>query len=276
MEDNKRQKIGLALGSGGAKGLAHIGVIKVLEENNIPIDYIAGSSVGALIGAFYAAHKDSAAMEKIALSTNWKMSFYLLDPGSPNGLIKGKKVENLIKNWLSDTTFSELKIPLTIVATDLITAEQVNLTTGDLIKAIRASLSVPPIFEAVKYENYLLTDGGLSNPVPVDTVKNMGADIVIAVNLDSNKFSEDNNSNFSAKQRVYWPKISIRALNILRYHLAKNTTKLADTMIEPEVEEIGLLGWNKFFDTNEVKKIIRAGQEATKIMLPQIKKMINQ
>ncbi len=269
--ENNRKKIGLALGSGGVKGLAHIGVIKVLVENNIPIDYLAGSSAGALIGASFAASKDIDKIEKIVLNTNWKRAMVLVDPAfKSGGLIGGKKLEKLIKEWLGEIDFIKLKIPLAIIATDLITGREVNIIQGDIIKAILASSSVPPLFKPIEYQGYWLSDGGLSNPVPVNAVKKMGSEIVIGVNLDAGKFNE-NGDDF---KHTSLSKISIRALNILRHNLAKNSFQSADIIIEPNVPEIGLIGWNQFFNAEQVKKIIKAGQEAANFVLPQIKNHI--
>lgn len=269
------KKVGLVLGSGGVKGLAHIGVIKALEKNNIPIDYITGSSIGALIGAVYAFYKDIEKIEKITMDTSWKRALRLLDPGRSGGLIKGKKVEKLIKEWLPDANFSNLKIPLTIAATDLISGKKINIKDGDIVKAILASSAVPPVFKPVEYENYLLSDGGLSNPLPIDVVKKMGADIAIAVNLDSGRFLNNGNSGRESKnKKISITKVSIRALSIMRYYLARKYQNLADIIIEPIVPEIGLVGWNHFFDTKKTVEIIRAGELAAQAHLTEIKRIL--
>ena len=268
---HKKSTIGLALGSGGAKVLAHIGVIKALVENNISIDFITGSSIGALIGAYYAIYEDVGKMEKIALSTNWRTALSLFDPSLSGGLVRGNKVENLIKSWFNKYNFDDLKIPLTVVATDLISGQEVDINNGDIIKAVRASISIPLIFKPIEYNDYLLADGGLSNPLPDDIARRMGADIVIAVNLD-NKF-------FDSKLDQYNLSISgagARALNIIRYHFAQHSSKSGDIIIEPEVKEVGFVGWNKFFNSRESKEIIRMGEVATTEVLPQIKKLIKE
>ena len=269
MQSKKKLKIGLALGSGGAKGLAHIGVIKILEKNNIPIDFIAGSSIGALVGAYYAIYKDIDKLEKVALSSNWRTALSLLDPAWNGGLVKGAKVEDLIKGWFNGSSFGNLKIPLTIVATDLISGQEVDIASDNLTKAVRASLSVPPIFKPIKHNGYLLADGGLSNPLPDDIARKMGADIVIAVNLDNKNFDDSlNEDNLSIS------KTSIRALNIIRYHFARNCSRSGDIIIRPEVKEIGLVGWNKFFDDQGAEEIIKAGEEAAIKSIVQIKNLI--
>ena len=269
----KQPKIGLALGSGGAKGLAHIGVIKVLEKNNIPIDFIAGSSMGALVGAIYALNQDIDRLEEIALESTWRTGFSIFDPTLKGGLVKGKRLENLVRTWIArDLNFADLKIPLTVVATDLCTGKEIDIKQGNIIKAVRASLSVPIVFQPVKYKNRLLADGGLSNPLPDDAVRAMGADLVIAVNLDNAYF--DNGLNHDLNKDINLIKVPIRALNILRYHLAQNSLKTADILIEPKVGEIGLIGWSKFFDNKEVKKNIKAGEKAAIKFLPKIKKLL--
>ncbi|MCK5061979.1 patatin-like phospholipase family protein [Candidatus Parcubacteria bacterium] len=271
MQHKKKFKIGLALGSGGAKGLAHIGVIKVLEKNNIPIDYIAGTSIGALVGAYYAAYKDVDKLEKVALSSNWRTALSILDPTLSGGFVKGNKVESLIKGWFNGSSFDDLKIPLTIIATDLISGQEIDIASGDLTKAVRASLSVPFIFQPIKYNDYLLADGGLSNPLPDDIARKMGADIVIAVNLDNKFFNNDlNEDNLSIS------KTGIRAINVIRYHFAQNCLKSGDVVIEPKVGEIGLVGWNKFFNGQETKELISAGEEAATKSLAQILKLIKE
>ncbi|MFA6254600.1 MAG: patatin-like phospholipase family protein [Patescibacteria group bacterium] len=264
-----RKKIGLALGSGGVRGLAHIGVIKELKKNNIPIDFIAGASAGALVGAFYAAHLDVNGLEKIAMDTNWQTAFSVFDPTWHGGLLKGKKIENLIKQWLLNIDFSGLKIPLAVVATDLKSGKEIDIKEGDLIKAVRASLAVPPVFQPIEANGYLLSDGGLSNPVPAAVVRKMGADIVIAVNLDNGKFNDGN--NFSKHSSL--TKTSIRALNIIRHYLAKNSLQYADVVIEPKVAEVGLVGWNRIFDNNQVTAIIKEGELVAAEKINEIKQV---
>ncbi len=265
----KQPKIGLVLGSGGAKGLAHIGVIKTLEKNNIPIDYIAGSSIGALVGAHYAAHKDIKKLEKLALGASWRTGLKLFDPTFKGGFIEGKKIELLFEDWFHGVNFNNLKIPFVAVATDLTTGRTVNIKSGNIVKAIRASISVPAVFKPVRYQGKLLADGGLSNPLPNNVVRNMGADIVITVNLDLRRPEKNLNKKYLTLANV-----SMRTLNIMRYYLAKNCLKEADIIIEPKINgEIGLIGWNQFFNSHKAKQIINNGIQATKKSLPQIKKL---
>jgi NTE family protein len=264
MSKLKCPKIGLALGSGGAKGLAHIGVIKVLEKNNIPIDFIAGSSIGALIGGFYAATKNIKQIEKIALNTNWRQVFSLLDPSLRQGLIGGEKIEKFIEENIGQITFQDLKIHFSAMATDLKTGQTVVLNTGEVVSAIRASISLPLVFKPIKRGKKLLTDGGLSMPVPVETARKTGAELVIAVNLDADYFSNGQKNNFG------FYRIANSTINLLRYHLSCWNVKDADVVIAPK---IGNVQWHQFLNG---QKIIFSGEEATRRLLPQLKKLIRQ
>jgi NTE family protein len=267
MSEIKRPKIGLALGSGGSKGLAHIGVIKILEKNNVPIDFIAGSSIGSLIGGFYAATKDISAIEELALSSSWhQLIELLLDPSLKRGLIKGEKVQDFIRKRIGHKNFSDLKIPFTAVTTDLVTGYTVTIKEGEILQAIRASISVPLVFEPVEMENWLLVDGGISEPVPVKTVREMGADLVIAVNLDVYFFAKDTNHITN----LY--KLSQRALNILRYHLAQHDIEGADLVIAPEIATADLIGWQDFIHSQ--KNILR-GEEAMLKELHELQNLIS-
>ena len=265
MTKQMRPKIGLALGSGGAKGLTHIGVIKVLEDNNIPIDFIAGSSIGACIGGFYAVTGSVKNIEEVALPRNWRQMLSLfLDPSLHQGLVSGKKIINFIESIIGRIYFKDLEIPLSVVATDIKTGEAVVINEGEVALAIRASASIPLVFKPVKRDDKLLADGGLSLPVPVKIVKKMGADIVIAVNLDSDYFSNNNINSYGFYRVVN------TSIKILRYHLSSLNAEEADIIVNPKVGEVG---WNKFIDGENV---ISAGEEAMQQSMPQLKGLIHQ
>ncbi len=179
-----RLKIGLALGSGAARGLTHIGVLKAIEENGIKIDYISGSSIGALIGGAYAMGMSVGEIEDIALKTNWKLMAKIFSPTiSLTSLVNTKYLTELLSTWFGNNTFDDLKISFSAVTADIQTGEIVVLEKGDLLSAIRASISIPILFSPVTIGRHKLVDGGLVNPTPVDVVKKMGMDKVIAVNL---------------------------------------------------------------------------------------------
>jgi NTE family protein len=263
MTRSNRPKIGLALGSGGARGLAHIGVIKILEKNHIPIDYIAGSSIGAMVGGYYASGLDIGEIEKIASSTNWREMFSILfDPHLKQGLIEGRKVEAFINSHIDGGKFENCKIPFSVVATDLKTGAIVILDKGKLAPAIRASISIPLVFKPVEFGDKMLADGGLSAPIPTEIVRNMGADIVIAVNLD--KYCNDEN------WKPGWYGIANDSLDILRHHLAILNTKSADIVIEMD---LGKEYWYEFINGRDK---IMAGEEATRRILPQLRKLMRQ
>ncbi|MCF2969659.1 patatin family protein [Synechococcus sp. Nb3U1] len=178
------KKIGLALGSGGARGWAHIGVIRALERAGIPIDYIAGASIGAFVGAIYAAGELDE-LEEFVRDLNWKMILSLFDVVFPTcGLLDGNKIYDLLTEHLQELCIEEAGIPFCCVATDLITGKEVLLRSGKMADAVRASISIPGIFTPFAHEGLYLGDGGIVNPVPVQVVRDMGADIVIAVNLN--------------------------------------------------------------------------------------------
>lgn len=181
---NSHGKVGLALGSGSARGWSHIGVIRALEEAGVTVDYIAGTSIGALVGAVYASGRIDL-LEDAVQQFSRKIILSLSDPVLPkSGLIDGVKIADFIHKYVLDEPIERLPLPLAIIATDLNTGDEVVLKEGNIIEAIRASISLPGIFKPVRKDNYLLVDGGLVNPVPVRTVREMGADFVIAVDLN--------------------------------------------------------------------------------------------
>ena len=263
--NKKRLKIGLALGGGGARGLSHIGVIKVLEENNIPIDFIAGSSIGAMIGALYASSKDIKKVQDIALSNNWRGLLSLVDPSLKQGLINGDKVKKFIEKNLDTKHIEDFKVPMVVVATDLKTGNHEVIKKGNASSAVRASVSLPLVFKPHKLNGKLFADGGLSMPVPTDVVRNMGADIVIAVNLDADYFS--NNHNNHDKDFGFY-KIAQSSISILRYHLAGYNTESADIKVLPKVGHIRMEEFLK------VKEVISEGEKAMKKNLKKLKDLI--
>ncbi|MBI5401351.1 patatin-like phospholipase family protein [Candidatus Wolfebacteria bacterium] len=261
-------KIGLALGSGGAKGLAHIGIIKILEANKIPIDFIAGSSIGAVIGGLYAATKNIKKVEEIFLSNNRRQLLKLIiDPSIKGGFISGDKFEIFLRNIIEGVKFGDLKIPFTAVSTNLKTGKSVLINKGDVSLAIRSSMSVPLFFKPSKIGNCLLVDGGLSHPVPVEAVKNMGADFVIAVNLDAHCFYHNHGDRLGLSDVAHY------TMSILRHHLSELSAQGADIVVEPDIHNPSLIGWRDFLDG---KKIIKKGEIAAKVLMPKLKKSLKE
>lgn len=180
----QRPKIGLALGSGSARGLAHVGVIRAIADAGIQIDCIAGTSMGALIGAVHAAGKLDE-LETFFLDFDWKKTASFFDIVLPrSGLLDGAKVSALVRSHIHADDMEALPIAFAAVASDLVSGEEVVLRTGDIIEAVRASISVPGIFTPVRRNGQILVDGGLINPVPASAARGMGAGFVIAVDLN--------------------------------------------------------------------------------------------
>jgi NTE family protein len=184
MSVKSSKKIGYALGGGAARGLSHIGVLKVFEEHSIFPNIITGTSMGALIGALYAGGINVDDIERLAKRLGLGRLALMADVTLPfSGLIGGRRVTSLLKSILGDLTFSQLKYDFACVATDINTGEQVILREGSLTEAVRASISLPGIFTPVKIKGRYLVDGGLVNEVPVSVCREMGADYVIGVNV---------------------------------------------------------------------------------------------
>jgi len=185
-----KQKVALVLSSGGAKGLAHIGVIEELEKQGFEISSISGSSIGSVYGGLYA-------MGKLPEYTKWvttldKLSIWdLMDfTISSNGLLKGEKVFSKMKTFIPDMLIENMNIPFTAVATDILNKKEVIFTSGSYYKAIRASVAIPTLITPVKFEDTFLVDGGVLNPVPIDYVKRINGDILVVVNLYGEKDNE--------------------------------------------------------------------------------------
>jgi NTE family protein len=173
---------GLALGSGAARGFAHIGVLDALEECNIRIDLLAGTSIGALIGALYASGLPVSRLQEVASDLNWRKLAGMLGPSIPtSGLLDSRKVSRFIKELLPVKTFEELSIPLAVTTTDIESGELIVIRQGLLLPAILAAISFPGLFSPVRVGDRFLVDGGLCSPVPTDVVRQMGAEIIIGV-----------------------------------------------------------------------------------------------
>ncbi len=265
------KKVGLALGSGGVKGLAHVGVIKTLLENNIPIDFIAGSSIGAWVGAHYALFKDIELLEELTVKRKKEKFIAFTEAGIKGGIIKGKKLDKLLKRWLQEKKFENTQIPFKAVTTDLISGQTYIFEKGDLALGVRASMAVPGIFTPIKFEEKLLVDGGTLNPVPDDEVRKMGADIVISVNLD-NYGSE----NIFKTKNPSLLQVTSRSFNLMRQNLAKYSIQDSDVIICPKTGYIGFIGWKDYFQKKTNDEIVKEGIRATELLIPEIKKILSQ
>lgn len=178
------RKIGLALSSGGVRGLAHVGVLAAFEKNGIPIDMIAGTSAGAIVGALYARNRDANETKRQATDLICRRLALLNDhEAGRSSLARGRKFEQWLKSAIGDIGFEDLSIPFACVATDMATGEQVVIRHGSVVEAVRASTAFPLLVSAVRWQNRQLLDGSLVSPVPVSAVKQMGAGLVIAVDV---------------------------------------------------------------------------------------------
>lgn len=261
------KKIGLALGSGGARGIAHIGVLKELEKNKIKIDFLSACSMGALIGAYYALEGDIKELEKIALSFNKKRALNkIIDLNWPkNSLIKGKKIYAFIKELVQDKKFSDTNIPFKIISTDLKSGKEIILEDGKLADAIMASISVPGIFPPVKIKEKYLLDGGLVNPTPIDTVKEMGSDLIIGVDFFIN------NQEIFNKPTLF--NVLMQSYEIIREMAVKNKLQKNKNLfiIKPEIRNT-----IDSFKFHKIEKFIVSGEKAAQKEIPKIKKAISE
>lgn len=258
MENKQRPKVGLALGSGGARGFAHIGVLKVLEKENIPIDYIAGSSMGALIGAVYASGQSAIDMEKFA--TMFKRKYYVDFTVPKMGFVAGKKVKDLVQILTKGKKLEELDPPVHVVATDLLRGEKVIFKEGSIAQAVRASISIPGIFVPEKVDGRLLVDGGVIDRVPVSVVKQMGADVTIAVDVSFFNSNPEIQTIFD---------VILQSLDIIEKEMGRYRQIDTDVMIRPMIKSTSSVAF-----TN-IDELIRLGEIETRRLLPLIQSVIH-
>ncbi len=262
-----KKKVGLALSGGAARGLAHIGALQVLQSEGIPIDMIAGTSAGAVAGAVYAWDQDIARMKKEVLAVNWLKLAPLFDLSLfKSGLIKGTKIKSMLASYVGgNIKFSDLKTPFACVTSDIETGEEVVIDSGSVPEALRASISVPGIFAVVKHEGRYLVDGGLTTPVPVQVVKKMGADFIIAVNVAPD-------ASDRVKKRRKEPSIFhviMQSIYITTYAMARHNLEDADIVIEPDLSGIGA------GDFKKARECIIRGEQAARSAIPEIKRVLN-
>lgn len=270
----KRKKIGLALSGGGAKGFAHVGVLKVLEKYKIPIDFIAGTSMGSVIAALYSAEPNIKKLEKNILEEDLKKLIdYSLIP--QRGIIKGKKIENLLEKKFGTTTFKDLKIPLFVTAYDLGSKREIIFHKGNVAKAIRASISIPGIFIPVENNNRILVDGGVIDPIPTEILKKAGADIIIAVNVNHMKFktpiiNEKATLKYHNKEIPRITTSTFKSLQMIGAEMSESDLygDKADFIININLEKIGT------FDFQKAKQIICVGEKTAKKSLEELQQLI--
>jgi NTE family protein len=254
----KKRSVVLVLGGGSARGLAHIGVLKVLEREKVPIHRIVGTSMGALIGAAYAVGIPIKKMEDIAHGFNWKTIF---DPTLPKmGLLAGKKLEHVVSEFIEHKNFSDCKIPLAVVAADIEKNERVVFQKGHLHKVICASCSWPGIFNPVRIDGRLLVDGGIKNSVPTRVARSLDPGYMIAVDV-----------GFCVKEgkieNIF--QMLLQSFQIMGEELNRYQSRISDTLIKVELGDMDQAGFHRS------REAIAKGEKAAEDKVEQIKRMLS-
>ncbi len=301
MLPDHRPRVGLALGSGSARGWSHIGVIRALQAAGYPPDMVCGTSIGALVGAVHAAgHLDW--LESWVRKLDWQGILALMDFNMSGGLLEGRRLVDFFRQRFNDEGIEKLSIPFACVATELQTGREVWLREGSVIDAVRASIALPGLFTPAQYEGYLLVDGGLVNPVPVSLCRAMGADVVIAVDLNwdligrragAARVRPDESTEVHAAPPPkagffsWWPGgerdasttlradqtvnrsmlgVLVTSLNIMQVRITQSRLAgdPADVVIRPRLAGIGAM------DFDQAAVAIEQGETATRLVMPQI------
>ena len=258
-----KPKIALVLGGGAARGFAHVGVIRALEQEKIPIDLIVGTSVGSLIGAIYAYDMSSMELEWTAflLEKDSLFDYGMFTAFTGMGVAKGDKLEEFVKSKVPVENIENLKIPFAAVATDLNRGTRVILDKGSVAKAVRASSAIPGVFPPVNHQGRMLVDGGVIDNIPVSVAREKGADIVIAVDIGENLL------NFNITNLL---DVMQQSIAIMGAENAKYKKREADVLIAPKIGDVGML------DFTQKKRCMMAGIEATQRSMPDIKAKIEE
>lgn len=266
-----RKKVGLALGSGAAKGLAHIGILAALREQDIPIDMIAGTSMGSLVGALYAGGKDIDQIKSLATDLGPKRFSFFADPAVPkSGLIRGRKIKCMLRSIIGDLEFSDLKIPFACSATDVASNQEVVIKEGLVWEGVMASCSVPVLLTPARWGGKYLVDGGLVDPVPVRILKEMGADFIIAVNVvpvGREILNGSSLENTEPKEPNMFS-IAISMVNSIVCLRLKSSLEGANVIIEPKVTHIS---WGDFHRASEC---VLQGELAVRDSIQEIKRQL--
>jgi len=254
-----RPRVALVLGGGAARGFAHVGVIRALEQEKIPIDLIVGTSVGSLIGALYAYEMNSFELEWTAFSLEKDdlLDYALLSASM--GPIKGERLEAFVNKKVPVANIESLKIPFAAVATDLNRGTRVVLDHGPLARAIRASCAIPGVFQPVEFQGKLLVDGGTVDNLPVAVAREKGADVVIAVDISQNV------TNFNITNLV---DVTLQAVHIMFSENVSQQRRAADVLISPAVGSVAMM------DFTQKKRLMQVGMEAGQQAAPAIRAAI--
>ncbi len=253
-----QRRLGLALGAGGLRGLAHVGVLQVLEEEGIAVDCIAGCSIGALVGAMYCAgHKPQ---DILKLACHLPKAHWLDMNMSKLGMFSGRRIWGTMDVLLQKKTFAQLNIPLRIVAADLKSGKEVVFAEGPVAAAVRASVSVPGVFLPFEWEDMLLVDGAVLNPVPSDLAREMGVDVVVAVDLTSKEEVPEVKS---------FVDVMLRSIDIMERELLRHKHRDWDVLLQPNV---GYVSPSSF---NHLKECVALGRVAAQAALPAIQELLS-
>ncbi len=253
-QQQKRPVVALVLGSGGARGYAHIGVLEVLEQQGIRPDFIVGTSAGSIVGSIYASGKSAAEMREIALKL--KANDVRELNVSLKGFLDGKKVEDYVNEQVHNMPLQKMKIPMYVVATELKDGTKTVFNHGNTGQAVRASASIPSMFVPTKIRNIEYVDGGLVSPVPVEVARDLGADIVIAVDILAQPIHTETTN--------VWGLFN-QNINIMQGRLAEEELKDADIVIQPDLREKAHI-----FDVKGREMTMQAGVDAAKEKLANI------
>ncbi len=257
------KKLGLALGAGSSKGFAHIGVLQVLEEEGIKVDMVAGCSMGAVIGSIYCAGTDLHMLEKYLGTLNLYSYFDLRNPLS-GGFVKGEKMETLIRMFTHNFSFEQTRIPFVCVATDLIEGKLDVLDAGPLHEAVRASMSIPAIFEPVQLNGKTYVDGGVLERVPCKTLRERGMDVVLGVDVG---YHGGKGAFDAADTNAY--QVMNRMIAIMQWDSTRQKYADADLMLVPEV-----LFVKGRFSTEGAAECVEEGRRVSRAALPRIKELL--
>lgn len=251
--------------------MAHVGVIKTLVAAGIPIDYVAGASIGAFVGACYALHRDGAILEEKTLGYRRDKLFAFIEPTWRGGLSKGKRAGRLLHKLFGEATFADLQIPLSVVTTDLVSGHEYVFNSGNLAFAVQASMAIPGVFCPLPFGDKLLVDGGMLNPLPVDVVRAMGADVVVAVDLDNASALQYGAGKMSRSALAS----VMRAFDIRRYQLGRSCAARADVVIEPDFSGVGFQILKGYFLEKREHEFVALGEQAAQEKMRDIISRIN-
>ncbi len=263
-------KIGIALGSGSARGWSHIGVLRALEKAGIKPQIVCGSSIGALVGAAYA-DGDLDALEDWVTELTWRKVLGFFDISFNGGFLKGTRLIAFLRDNLLDKRVEDLALPFAAVATDLRSGREIWLREGSAADVVRASIATPGLFTPCEIDGRLLVDGALVNPVPVSLCRAMGADFVIGVDLGSGRGGSQVRGQ-SGDRQPNMIEVIAESINIMQVRIARSRLagEPADVLIAPRLGNMGIL------DYHRAEESIKEGRAAVELMLPQIRQLLGE